>query len=172
MILSLSTWGGHAGFIPLPLRVFAITTNILRPATHHENTQGTATKNGRVVATVRRRVHSFSHLPRPRLSREEFIRYLGDRVTAGNARDSDPAGSGVVGDASLEEGVDGAKKNDGIGKDGAPRVSDAIVMDDGEAELEGGVVGSDELNSAVMPRKRQLRPWPSSADIGMITDGR
>lgn len=123
------------------------------------------------MAAAPRRVQSFSHLPRPRLSREEFLRYLGDRVAAEHARGSDPTDSGVVGGA-IVEGVHEAKQNDVIRKDSGPQVSGTSVVESGQKEvLEGGVVGSDDTGGAV-PRKRLLfRRWPSSADIGMVTDG-
>lgn len=126
------------------------------------------------MVTARRRAQSFSHVPRPRLSREEFIRYLGDRVAAEHARCSDPTDSSAVDSgAILEEDVDGAKKNDMVGKDGDPQASEANLVEGGAAVSEGGVVvGSDDRSNEVMPRKHLLRRWPSGADIGMLTDGR
>lgn len=78
-------------------------------------------------------------------------------MAAEHARDPNPADhSAILEDGAVsEEGVDGERKNDTIGKDGDQQVSDENVM--------GGVL---------MPRKRLLRRWPSSADVGMITDGR
>lgn len=119
-----------------------------------------------------RRVQSFSHLPRPRLSREEFLRYIGDRVTAEHARDSDPTDGDVVSSTILEDEVDGAKKKHTVRKDSDPQVPGAHVMESGEVVLEGGAVGSDDASREAMPRRRLLRRWPSSADIGMVTDGR
>eukprot|EP00752_Nemacystus_decipiens_P009815 g8759.t1 len=135
--------------------------------------KGTTAKNGTVlgVSTAPRRVQSFSHLPRPRLSRVDFIRYLDDRATEAHARDSDPMDGGADNGGSVAKGVLGAEQNDIIRKDGDPHVSRANVMV-AEEELGSGVVGGDVASGEVMPPKHLLRRWPSSADIGMVTDGR
>lgn len=95
-------------------------------------------------------------------------------MTAGRAGDpEDPADGGAVNGAIVEEGVLGGKRNDIIRKDSDPQESsDLNVVEGGEVVLEGGVAGSDDTSGEVMPRKRLLRRWPSSADIGMVTDGR
>lgn len=126
------------------------------------------------MATAPRRVRSFSHLPRPRRSREEFIRYLGDRAAAAeNAIDSNPTNGGVVSGAGEEEGVDGTKERGSDGQVSDPLVSDAIVVESGEeVVVQGGAVGGDDASSEVARPRRLLRRWPSSADIGMVTDGR
>lgn len=123
------------------------------------------------MATERRRAQSFAHLPRPRLSHEELIRYLGDRATAGHGRDSNAMDDGVDSGAVLEEGVDGVNKIDAVEKDGDPQVSGANLNGGREAIFEGGPLGSGDRSEA-MHRKRLLRRWPSSADTGMVTDGR
>lgn len=141
---------------------FSVAQRITKTQGNTTRTQGLAG-----LANVRRRTQSFSHLPRPHLSREQFIRYLGDRVSAEHATDSDPTRSGADRSAiAVEEGINGAK-NDDTGKDSDPHESDANLVEAGAAAIEGGVACSE-----VMPRKSLFRRWPSSADLGMITDGR
>lgn len=93
-------------------------------------------------------------------------------MTTERARDSDPTGGGAIDGAVVEEGFHGPKQDDIGRKDSYPPVSDANVVENGEAVFEGGVMGSDGACGEALPRKRLLRQWPSSADIGMVTDGR
>lgn len=130
-----------------------------------------AKEAGRKAAETRARRQTFAHLPRPRLNREDILKYLGEAAKSpisGEAEvqetippDSSANDAPSVRDSAAEEpraaaaGPDEAKQID--------LVRDGGVSDAWEAIEVGGEKG--------VPPGRLLRRWPSSADIGMITDG-
>lgn len=65
--------------------------------------------------------------------------------------------------------IDGVQTIGVVGKDSDHNVPDVNVIEGGETVVEDDAGRSG--TSEVMPRKRLLRRWPSSADIGMVTDG-
>lgn len=127
-----------------------------------------------MVAPIRRRAQSFSDLPRPHLSREEFLEYLGENTTAKHARGQNPPiESADDAGAAPEEATVVWPKENGIAEvgDENSQVSPAIAVE-GVKTLEDGVGDGDNGGDEIIPRKRIVRRWPSSADIGMYTDGR
>lgn len=125
-----------------------------------------------MVAT-RRRAQSFSHLPRPRLSREEFVEYLGERMAANHAGDPNPPDGSADGGAAPEAAIVGAKEPGIVLGDESSQVPPAIMVEGVEEALEGGVGDGNDSSGEIIPRRlRIVRRWPSSADIGMFTDGR
>lgn len=142
--------------------------------------QGNTTKNRGLkgVANTPRRVQSFSHLPRPRLSREELIRYLGDgRPTAEDLKPSN-----IIANRAPSPEVAVEIDVDVVGGKGKENGNYIMVGDSNQAllvtDMEGGKVaergdvGESVPGGEVEPHRRIPRRWPSSADIGMITDGR
>lgn len=127
------------------------------------------------IATKQRRAKSFSHLPRPRLSGEEFVAYLCETTKTNRSKEEtsptdrlDSSGS-VHGCAAPEARtvgilpVEGDQALPGMATEGEDLpgvVSDCLRRD-----------GASAISGEVIPR-RHVRRWPSSADIGMLTDGR
>lgn len=120
---------------------------------------------------IRRRAQSFSHLPRPHLSPDEFCKYLGEKNTAQHAESPNPPlGSADDNGAAPEATVVGQKGNGKAAGDEDSQVSPVVVA--GVETVEGGVGHDDDGRGGGIPRRLIVRRWPSSADIGMYTDGR
>lgn len=182
--------------------ITSMTTGLDDACTSHHvllaisNLQGNAVKDRGLTGakvTTRRRVKSFSHLPRPRLSRlsrEELILYLGDTrpVPVPTGEDfnpsSRPENSASAPEVAVElevAVVEGEEKGKGsshniIGGDVNHNQAalPAANVEGGEAVERGGGGGAREGgdDGDVAPARRIPRRWPSSADIGMVTDGR
>lgn len=127
-----------------------------------------------MVAPIRRRAQSFSHLPRQCLSREEFLEYLGEKTTVKHAGGPNPSPeSADESGAAPEEAIVGWAKENGMAAllgDENSQVSPAIAVE--ETLLKDAVGQGDDGGGDIIPRRRIVRRWPSSADIGMYTDGR
>lgn len=121
------------------------------------------------MVILRRRAQSFSHLPRACLSHEEFLEYLGERTTTKHAGDTKPPLTSSDDSVTAPEAtIVGVKENGIAVRDGNSQVSPVIVVEG----VDGGACDGDGRGGEKIPRKRVVRRWPSSADIGMYTDGR
>ncbi|CAM9595003.1 unnamed protein product, partial [Ectocarpus sp. 8 AP-2014] len=126
------------------------------------------------IATKRRRAKSFSHLPRPRLSGEEFVAYLCETTKTNRSKE----------ETSPTDRLDSSGSVHGCAAPEARTVG--ILPVEGDQALPGmategeelpGVVSDGLCRDGASPRgevipRRHVRRWPSSADIGMLTDGR
>lgn len=124
----------------------------------------------------RQRAQSWSHLPRPDFCQEETTEHLDERSTSRGIREASALKDGHVGGDAPDAAALGAKGNGNAvsGSSGSKVMTPVTTGEaDGKAgacESGGDVDGVD--NSEPVYPQRIVRRWPSSGDIGMLTDGR